>query len=201
MRPFLAAAVLVLAAAGGCDDKPVANRIELAGVWRLVRIDFAGFERAVLDFYVKSGIARDEAAGIARVQFGALIPEGIAGSGTVLRLGRDGEYSDNTGGSGRWALENQNIITIGIGGDRFAVSYSFASDSLVVNVSKAQFLKVYGRRSAGVDSVAIKLYRRVLPDEPDLMRLFFERVKSAPGVQPVGKRKPGYRSTDASGDG
>lgn len=183
------AAILILASATGANDAPGPKRGELAGVWRLADIEFAGLERAVVEFYVESGINRDDAARIARGQFAKLTPKGIAEGRTAMRLERTGRYSDNAGGSGTWAVEKGKILVIGTGSDRFTASSSLAGDRLILAVGKAQFLSVMARKSSQVDSAAYALYRRILPERDDVMRLIYERVKTAPGApQSVRKR-------------
>lgn len=183
------AAVLILASATGANDVPGAKRGELAGVWRLADIDFVGLERAVVEFYVESGIDREDAARIARGQFAKLTSRGIAGGSTALRLEHTGRYSDNAGGAGTWAVEKGKILVNGAGSDRFTASVSLAGDRLILAVGKAQFLSVMAQRSSRVDSATYALYRRILPESDDVMRLFYERVKSAPGSpQAVRKR-------------
>ena len=178
----LAAAALILAGPTGPNEAPRAKGGELAGVWRLADIDFAGLERAVVAFYVESGISRDDAARIAKRQFAKLTPRGMAGGRTALRLEHTGRYSDNAGGAGTWAVEKGKILVIGTGSDRFTVSSSMAGDRLILAVSKAQFLRVMAQKSSRVDTAAYALYRRILPENDDVLRMFFKRVKSVPGT-------------------
>ena len=142
-----------------------------------------------MEFYVESGINRDDAARIARGQFAKLTPKGIAGGRTALRLERTGRYSDNAGGAGTWAIEKGKILVIGSGSGHFTASSSLAGDRLILTVGKAQFLSVMAQRSSRVDSATYALYRRILPESDDVMRLFYERVESVPGAtQTVHKR-------------
>lgn len=183
------AAILILASVTGASDGPGAKRGDLTGVWRLADIDFVGLERAVVEYYVESGINRDDAARIARGQFAKLTPKGIAGGRTALRLERTGRYSDNAGGAGTWAIEKGKTLVISSGSGRFTASSSLAGDRLILAVGKAQFLSVMSQSSSRVDSVAYALYRRILPESDDVMRLFYERVKTAPGTtQSIRKR-------------